>query len=74
MEPRIITGLGICSAIGIGREAFFHALEKPTPLSDLPREPIESFDASKYPDDELANLYAQEQARFYLEHVDDLFL
>jgi len=31
-------------------------------------------DVSKYPDDELANLYAQEQARFYLAHVDDLFL
>lgn len=31
-------------------------------------------DASKSPEDQLANLYAQEQARFYLDHVDDLFL
>jgi hypothetical protein len=31
-------------------------------------------DASKDPDSQLANLYAQEQARFYLSHVEDLFL
>jgi tetratricopeptide (TPR) repeat protein len=26
------------------------------------------------PDDQLANMYAQEQARYYLEHLDDLFV
>jgi tetratricopeptide (TPR) repeat protein len=30
-------------------------------------------DASASPDGQLANLYAQEQAAFYLQHVDDLF-
>ena len=31
-------------------------------------------DAGASEADELANLYAQEQARFYLDHIDDLFL
>jgi len=31
-------------------------------------------DPTADPDSQLANLYAQEQARFYLEHVEDLFL
>ena len=48
MEPRVVTGLGICSAIGVGRDAFFRALEKPVLLRDTPKQPIESFDASKY--------------------------
>jgi 3-oxoacyl-(acyl-carrier-protein) synthase len=48
VEPRVVTGLGICSAIGIGREAFFRALENPVLLRDKSVQPIESFDASKY--------------------------
>ena len=48
MEPRVVTGLGICSAIGIGRDAFFRALENPVLLRDKPSQPVESFDASKY--------------------------
>ncbi|HEX4515528.1 MAG TPA: beta-ketoacyl synthase N-terminal-like domain-containing protein [Polyangiaceae bacterium] len=48
MEPRVVTGLGICSAIGIGRDAFFRALETPVLLRDKTSQPIESFDASKY--------------------------
>ena len=48
MDPRVVTGLGICSTIGIGREAFFRALENPVLLRDMPKQPIESFDASKY--------------------------
>jgi len=31
-------------------------------------------DPAAHPEDQLANLYAQEQARFYLEHLDDLFI
>jgi len=31
-------------------------------------------DVSAHPEGQLANLYAQEQARFYLEHLDDLFI
>ena len=56
MQPRVVTGLGICSAIGIGREAFFRALEKPTLLRDAPRRPVESFDASKYEDAAVAEV------------------
>lgn len=31
-------------------------------------------DASANPDNQLANMYAQEQAQFYLAHLDDLFV
>jgi len=50
MQPRAVTGLGVVSAIGIGREPFFRALRDPVPLADAPRRPIESFDASAYPE------------------------
>ena len=52
MNPRAITGLGIVSPLGIGREAFFRAVQAPAPLSSSPRlpaaPPIESFDTTKY--------------------------
>jgi 3-oxoacyl-[acyl-carrier-protein] synthase II len=64
LEPRVVTGLGICSAIGIGREAFFRALANPTPLRDLPRQPIESFDASKYPDAAVAEVRDFDPTRY----------
>ncbi len=50
MTPRAITGIGICSAIGIGRDEFFRALPLATNLRDSPRPPAESFDSSKYAD------------------------
>ncbi len=56
MQPRVVTGLGICSAIGIGREAFFRALENPVLLRDKGKTPIESFDASKYEDAAVAEV------------------
>jgi len=31
-------------------------------------------DVAASPDDQLANMYAQEQARYYLQHLDDLFV
>ena len=61
MTPRAITGLGIVSPLGIGREAFFRAMQSPAPLGSSPRlpdgtsrvtaerGPLESFDTSKYP-------------------------
>jgi len=64
LQPRVVTGLGICSAIGIGREAFFRALAKPTRLRDLPRQPIESFDASKYPDAAVAEVRDFDAAKY----------
>jgi 3-oxoacyl-[acyl-carrier-protein] synthase II len=54
--PRVVTGLGVCAAIGIGREAFFRSLETPTLLRDAPRRKIESFDASKYEDAAIAEV------------------
>ncbi len=48
MKPRAITGLGIVSAVGIGREAFFRALLEPKLLADLASLPPETFDGSKY--------------------------
>jgi len=31
-------------------------------------------DADAYPENQLSNLYSQEQAQFYLDHLDDLFV
>lgn len=64
MQPRVVTGIGICSAIGIGREAFFRALEKPTLLRDVPTQPIESFDASKYEDAAVAEVRDFDATKF----------
>src|SRR5262245_40909571 len=50
MEAKAVTGLGVVSAVGIGREAFFRALAEPVPVCTAPLRPIESFDASAYPD------------------------
>ena len=50
MIPRVVTGIGVCSAIGIGREAFFRALETGTLLRDAPLKQVTSFDASQYED------------------------
>ncbi|HEX7666930.1 MAG TPA: beta-ketoacyl synthase N-terminal-like domain-containing protein [Polyangiaceae bacterium] len=61
MEPRAVTGLGVVSSIGIGREAFFHALATATVCKDRPHERVQSFDASAYPDariDEVAGFDA----------------
>ena len=48
MQPRAVTGLGIVSTIGIGREAFFRGLASPTPALERPHRAIEAFDASAY--------------------------
>ena len=47
MRSRAITGLGIVSTAGIGRESFFRALESPAPFTGNGR--VESFDATAYP-------------------------
>ena len=64
MIPRLITGLGVCSAIGIGREAFFRALENPTLLRDTPKKKIESFDATKYEDAVIAEVPDFDAAKY----------
>ncbi|MGH7328085.1 MAG: beta-ketoacyl synthase N-terminal-like domain-containing protein, partial [Polyangiaceae bacterium] len=48
MQPRAVTGLGVVSTIGIGREAFFRGLVAPTPARERPARTIEAFDASSY--------------------------
>jgi 3-oxoacyl-(acyl-carrier-protein) synthase len=48
MTPKAITGLGIVSCVGTGREAFFEAMRAPARLADAPRPKLESFDGSKY--------------------------
>jgi 3-oxoacyl-(acyl-carrier-protein) synthase len=46
MTPRAITGLGIASTIGVGKEAFYAGLRTPPAIAD--RAPLISFDPSKY--------------------------
>ncbi|MEO8800863.1 MAG: beta-ketoacyl synthase N-terminal-like domain-containing protein, partial [Polyangiaceae bacterium] len=50
MQPRAVTGLGIVSSIGIGREAFFKSLQTATVCKERATHPVESFDASAYPE------------------------
>ncbi|WP_394838466.1 hypothetical protein LVJ94_16310 [Pendulispora rubella] len=49
MKPRAVTGLGVVSAVGVGKDTFFRALSEGAPLASAPRHPIESFDAANYP-------------------------
>lgn len=46
MQPRAITGFGICCALGVGREAFFAAMREPHPLSMREPRPVQAWDAS----------------------------
>lgn len=52
MKPRALTGFGVVSAVGIGREPFLRAMADGDALAALvarsSREPITSFDASAY--------------------------
>jgi 3-oxoacyl-(acyl-carrier-protein) synthase len=61
--PRAITGLGICSAIGIGREAFFEALRAPTLLRDK-KPTVATFDGAKYENAALAEVPDFDPAKF----------
>jgi 3-oxoacyl-(acyl-carrier-protein) synthase len=47
LNPRVVTGVGVVSALGVGRDPFFAALRAGTRASQDGR--VESFDASKYP-------------------------
>jgi 3-oxoacyl-[acyl-carrier-protein] synthase II len=48
VKPRAITGLGIVSPLGIGRESFFRAMEAPSLLAGSPPFAVETFDGTKY--------------------------
>jgi 3-oxoacyl-[acyl-carrier-protein] synthase II len=47
VKSRCITGLGIVSPLGTGREAFFDGLARALPLAHSPLYPVESFDTSE---------------------------
>jgi 3-oxoacyl-[acyl-carrier-protein] synthase II len=64
MKPRALTGLGIVSSAGIGREAFFRAMRERVPLAARPPRAIVSFDAARYPDAKLAEVPDFEPAKF----------
>ena len=78
MTPRALTGLGIVSALGIGREAVFDAIREKTNresrreggwnrsllFSSSPREPITAFDASAYPGAQLAEVRGFEPSKY----------
>ncbi len=53
VNPRAITGIGIVSPLGIGREVFSQAIRTPVPLASsgalTGRGVIESFDTTRYP-------------------------
>lgn len=49
MIPQAITGYGVVSALGIGREAFEAALREGTPLTERGPRAITTFDAAQYP-------------------------
>lgn len=56
MQPLAVTGLGVVSTIGIGREAFFQALREPVTTHERASTPIVSFDAKAYPDARVAEV------------------
>jgi 3-oxoacyl-[acyl-carrier-protein] synthase II len=66
LEPRAVTGLGVVSAVGIGREAFFAALRSPSPLADRVPEDftVQSFDASPYPNAKVAEVLSFDPTRY----------
>jgi 3-oxoacyl-[acyl-carrier-protein] synthase II len=48
VKPSLVTGLGVVSTVGIGRESFFGALRRGSAAPAGPARRIESFDADKY--------------------------
>jgi len=66
VTPRALTGLGIVSTLGIGREALFQALrDAGNPEATRPgREPITAFDATAYPDISVAEVREFEPSKY----------
>ncbi len=64
MLPRAVTGLGVVSTVGIGREAFFRALAEPKRLSASTARPVESFDATAYPNAAVAEVLAFDPTKY----------
>ena len=64
MKPRAVTGLGVVSTLGIGREAFFQGMRDAVPLHEAPKAPVETFDASKYPEAALAEVHGFDATKY----------
>jgi 3-oxoacyl-[acyl-carrier-protein] synthase II len=64
VKPRALTGLGIASPLGLGREPFFRAMHAPRLLCDSPAAPIESFDGTKYPGADVAEVRGFDPAKY----------
>ncbi len=63
MRARAITGLGIVSTAGIGRESFLRAMQSPAALASAPQRP-ESFDPAAYPDAAVAEVRGFDPAKY----------
>lgn len=64
MTPRAITGLGIVSAIGIGREAFLEGLLDATPLAERTQRKMDSFDATRFENPPIAEVPEFDAAKY----------
>lgn len=63
MNPHVITGCGVVSALGVGRQAFFEGLRSPGPFDPASLR-VETFDASKYPDVRVAEVPGFEPKKY----------
>ncbi|HEX7600288.1 MAG TPA: beta-ketoacyl synthase N-terminal-like domain-containing protein, partial [Polyangiaceae bacterium] len=64
MTPRAITGLGVVSTLGVGREAFFAGLDAPTLLRDRKPTAVETLDPAKYPNAAIAEVRDFDPAKY----------
>jgi 3-oxoacyl-(acyl-carrier-protein) synthase len=64
VTPLRVTGLGVVSALGIGREAFFRAIREPRLLEHEPLHPAETFDSSAYPEACVAEVRGFDPAKY----------
>lgn len=62
MTPRALTGMGVLSALGIGREALEASLREG--VAPGARGPVTSFDAAAYPDARVAEVQGFEPNRY----------
>src|SRR5689334_3733130 len=64
MIPLFVTGLGVVSPIGIGREHFFASLYAPQMLEGTPRSKPETFDAALYPQATVAEVRGFDASKY----------
>ena len=63
MKPRAITGFGVASALGVGREVFLASYAEGERACAEPR-PIETFDSSPYPEARVAEVRNFDATRY----------